>query len=85
MLVVSRILIPRQGSGLLLTSRTTVGVVTPELGLAQVDFLTIPAHVETLLLYALTMETEKSQPWDIFLFTKSTSDKKNNFTFKTCQ
>ena len=82
MLVVSRILIPRQGSVLLLTSKTTVGLVTPESGLVQEGILTIPTRVETLLLYALTMETEKSQPWGTFLSTKSTSDKKNRFSVK---
>ena len=80
--VVSRSLIPRQGSVLLLTSKTTVRLVTPELVWAQEDFLTIQAHVETLLPYALTMETDKSQPWDIFLSTKSASDKKNSFPLK---
>ena len=81
MLAVSGILIPEQGLGSLQTIKTIVGLATPELGLVQVDLLTIPIRVETRhQTWTMQLKPLIIKPWATFLSAKS-SDKRSNFSF----
>ena len=69
MLVVPGNLIPEQGSVSSQTIKTIVILATPELGLVQVEVLTIPIRVETQQ-EMVTMETNSLKPWATFSSTK---------------
>ena len=55
---------------ILLTKKTIVGLVTPELGLVPEDILITPIRVETQQQFSLIMVTDTSKLWDIFWCSK---------------
>ena len=55
---------------ILLTSKTIVALVIPELGLVAEDILITPVRVETQHLSPQIMATETSKLWDIFWCNK---------------
>ena len=66
MLCVLLVLILKQESVSLVTSKTAAILVTLESGLVQEGLLMTPTRVETRLNTKQIMETKTSKPWDIF-------------------
>ena len=65
MLLVVNGKLPKPGSVSLVTTETSVGPVTLELGLVLEEILIKPTHVETKLLILQTMVINILRPWDI--------------------
>ena len=70
MLWVPRGIILKRELVILLTSKTIVALVIPELGLVLEDILITPIRVETQHLSPQIMATETSKLWDIFWCSK---------------
>ena len=66
MLLVTILLLPRQESGSLVTTKMVAPLVTLELDLALVDILIRKTHVETWLYLIQIMVINILRQWDIF-------------------